>query len=284
MNKPTGHSAQLARWERLGMLADEEIDLIDAALLVALDEYPDMDEAECHARIAVLSAEAERRLSNLSDPALRLMAISRYLFEEQGFSGNHDAFYDPRNSYINEVLQRRLGIPLSLGLLQMELARRCDMALQSISFPGHFLVRLQVGEGLIVLDPYAQGRSIDVEDLRQRAQSLQADQDVDDAQLSRLLLPASHRQIVVRMLRNLKNLYLESEDWPRALRSADRLARLQPGDAEALRDRGALYQKIGHTTAARSDLSRYLECAPDADDAESVRNALIDLGATLRLH
>ncbi|MCX7557861.1 transglutaminase-like domain-containing protein, partial [Xanthomonadaceae bacterium JHOS43] len=106
------------------------------------------------------------------------------------FSGNHDEFYDPRNNYLNDVLDRRLGIPLSLALIQMELARRLDVPLEGVSFPGHFLVRLQVEDGLLVLDPYHRGRSIDADELRQRASPHLAETDIDDQQLLMMLAPA----------------------------------------------------------------------------------------------
>lgn len=277
--------ALLTEWDLLGTTPDEHIDLVPAAMLVARDEYPALDLRHYGAMFDAHTAAIRSQLSEKADAQQRLITLSRYLFEEVGFSGNHDAFYDPRNSYLNDVLDRRLGIPLSLALIQMELARRLGVPLEGVSFPGHFLVRLQVDGGLLVLDPYHRGRSIDVEELRERASPHVGDADIDDQQLFLMLAPASNRAIVMRMLRNLKNLYQEQGDVERALRCADRLVRLVPQHAESLRDRGMLYHHLGHLTAARDDLTGYLTMSPQADDMEMVRALLIDGGrSTSRLH
>ena len=263
-------------WDLLGRTPDREIGLLDAAMLVARDEYPELDTAHYEALWSTHTDTLRSRLTDASGSEQRLMLLNRYLFDEQGFSGNHDAFYDPRNSYINDVLDRRLGIPLSLALVQMELARRLEVPLEGISFPGHFLVRLQVEGGLLVLDPYHRGRSVDVDERKQRASPHLGNIQVDDQQLLQMLEPASHRMIVMRMLRNLKGLYLEQENWEKALRCADRLVRVAPHNPDALRDRGALYHRLGHVDAARPDLMRYLELSPDAEDNEQIRELLVD--------
>ncbi len=272
-------------WSRLAQLPDGRVDLLDGALLVARDEYPDLDVAHYRALIDGHERTLRSRLPSDANVRARLIAVNRYLFDELGFTGNQDAFYDPRNSYINDVLERRLGIPLSLGVVQMELARRLDVPLEGVSFPGHFLVRLPVEDGLLVLDPYHRGRSIDAEELKLRARPHLNNMDIDDAQLMEILEPASHHSILLRMLRNLKALYAEQETWDKALRSADRLVQLAPGQPNELRDRGELYLRIGHIAAARRDLGRYLELAPDALDAGRIHEILIDAGsATPRLH
>lgn len=275
----------LDEWNALGATPDAHIDLLLASMLVARDEYPDLDLRACEAALDEHAAQIRRRLPTDADAQQRLLALSRYLFEEAGFAGNHDAFYDPRNSYLNEVLERRLGIPLSLGVVQMELARRLEVPLEGVSFPGHFLVRLQVEGGLLVLDPYHRGRSVDVEELRARAGPHLGGSDIDDQQLLAMLAPASHRTIVMRMLRNLKNLYEEQDNIDKALRCSDRLVRVAPGEAELVRDRGMLYHQLGHLQAAREDLSRYLVMEPRADDVEAIRELVIDsAGSVTRLH
>lgn len=275
----------LAEWDALGATPDERIDLLSAAMLVARDEYPKLDLRHYEEMLDAHADAIGKRLPGNADTQQRLLALPRYLFEEVGFAGNHDAFYDPRNSYLNDVLDRRLGIPLSLALVQMELARRLGVPLEGVSFPGHFLVRLQVEGGLLVLDPYHRGRSIDVEELRQRASPHMGHADIDDQQLFLMLAPASHRAIVMRMLRNLKSLYQEQDDAEKALRCADRLVRLAPQHADTLRDRGVLYHQLGHLGAAREDLARYLSMAPQADDTEAMRGLLLDGSRTpTRLH
>jgi regulator of sirC expression with transglutaminase-like and TPR domain len=266
-------------WDALSSLPDEEIPLLPAALLIARDEYPSLDTTAYEAELARHVAALAPRVEAAPDTHAKLAELNRYLFQEQGFSGNQNDYYDPRNSYLNDVFDRRLGIPISLGVIQIELARRLGIALEGISFPGHFLVRLPVEGGILVLDPYHQGRSVDAEELKLRARPHLGGRDIDDQQLLDILAPAGHRAILMRMLRNLKGLYVEREVWDKALRCADRLVRLDPSQPEELRDRGQLYLKVGHVGAARQDLGRYLAQCPQAEDAESVRSALVDTGA-----
>jgi len=265
-----------SEWDAIAAAPDAEIPLLRTALLIARDEYPDLDMQAYEAKFEAQARALTGRV-NLAMPAVdRLAALNRYLFEELGYTGNQRDYYDPRNSYLNDVLDRRLGIPISLAVIQIELARRLDLPLQGVSFPGHFLVRLPVDGGLLVLDPYHRGRSIDADELRQRAQPHFGDRDIADHQLLQMLSPASHRAILIRMLRNLKGVYAEREVWDKALRCSDRLLRLDPAQAEEWRDRGLFYLRIGLGSAARANLSRYLSLAPEAGDAATVREALIE--------
>lgn len=163
-------------------------------------------------------------------------------------------------------------------MIQIEVTRRLGMPLDGISFPGHFLVRLPVDDGILVLDPYNKGRPVSAEELRERASPHLGGHAPDDQQLLQILAPATHRMILMRMLRNLKGLYLERGDWERVARTADRLLKLSPDTAEALRERGLAYRELGYTKGAREDLARYLQLLPEADDLDTVRAALIDLG------
>ena len=260
-------------WEFLRTARDEDIPLVWAALTIARDEYPDLDIDAYERRIAEW---AERlRGAGGGDPMQGLRAVNALLFDELGMSGNQQDYYDPRNSYLNEVLDRRLGIPISLGVVQMDVAQRAGLPLQGVSFPGHFLVSLPVDGGLLVLDPFSRGRSIDVQELKTRAKPHVGDQDIHDEQLSELLAPASKRAILARMLRNLKALYVEKEDWARALRCADRLLLLDPSQPEERRDRGLLYLRVGHVAAAREDLGAYLSQVPPPNDARKVRDLML---------
>ena len=271
---------QTAEWDALSTLPDEDIPLLRATLMIASDEYPELDIAAYESICSGYERELAPQLETLDDAQARLARINRYLFDELGFTGNQNDYYDPRNSYLNDVLDRKLGIPISLGIVQMELARRMGVPLEGVSFPGHFLVRLPVDDGLLVLDPYHKGRSIDAHELKLRARPHLGGNDIDDQQLLQILAPASHRAILTRMLRNLKGLYVERETWDTALRCADRLVRLDPDGADEVRDRGQLYAKLGHGSAARSDLARYLRMRPEADDVDAMRVALIEAGAS----
>lgn len=267
---------QLPSWESLAGGDDADIPLLGAALLIARDEYPELDPHYYEAMVSQHVAQLRPRLEGIEQSPLRMMAINQYLFDELGYAGNHEEYYDPRNSYLNEVIERRLGIPISLALVQMEVARRLDMPLDGISFPGHFLVRLPVDDGVLVMDPFNRGRPLDADELRERVQPHLAGGSLGDHALHEILNPASHRTILVRMLRNLHAVYSEQEDWARAVRCADRVLKLLPDDPDALRGRGMGYLRLGHLLGAREDLGRYLMLNPEADDAAEVRDALFD--------
>ena len=273
-------TAPLPDWNTLANLGDDELPLLDTALLIARDEYPDLDAAGYTAQVQTYAEALRPQLDRDLDLPARLTAINRYLFEEIGFAGNNVQYDDPRNSYLNDVVDRKLGIPISLAVIQIEVTRRLGMPLDGISFPGHFLVRLPVDDGILVLDPYNKGRPVSAEELRERASPHLGGHAPDDQQLLQILAPATHRMILMRMLRNLKGLYQERGDWERVARTADRLLKLLPDTAEAVRDRGLAYRELGYAKGAREDLGRYLQLLPEADDVEAVRSALIDLGGT----
>jgi len=268
----------LPDWNTLAELGDDELPLLGTALLIARDEYPDLDASLYAAQVDRYADALRPEVAGGEDLAARLTAINRYLFEELGFAGNDDQYDDPRNSYVNEVVDRKLGIPISLAVIQIEVTRRLGLPLDGVSFPGHFLVRLPVDDGILVLDPFNKGRPVGADELRERASSHLGGQAPDDQQLLQILAPASHRMILMRMLRNLKGLYLDMQDWERVARTADRLLKLAPGTAEALRDRGLAYRELGYTRGAREDLVRYLQVLPEAEDLEAIRAALIELG------
>lgn len=267
----------LPDWSALAGLDDDQIPLLGSALLIAHDEYPDLDPAACDAMVEAHVASLRPQLNAIDGAPLKMQAINHRLFDELGYAGNHDEYYDPRNSYLNEVLVRRLGNPISLAVVQMEVARRLGVQLDGVSFPGHFLVRLPVDDGVLVMDPFNRGRPLNAEELRQRARP-HFGEDVPDEALLQILDPAPPRAILVRMLRNLHALYAENGDWARAVRCADRILRLLPDNADALRDRGLGYTELGHSTGAVRDLARYLQTAPEADDAEAIRHRLVEQG------
>ena len=268
----------LPDWNALASADDAGMPLFGTALLIARDEYPELD-AGLYDRLAQDHADALREeIDGIEPQPLKMHAINRHLFEELGYSGNTTEYYDPRNSYLNEVFERRLGNPLSLALVQIEVARRLDVPLDGVSFPGHFLVRLPVGDdGVLVMDPFNRGRPLDVDELRDRAKPHLGGAAPDDNALNRILDPASNRAMLVRLLRNLHGEYSERDDWPRAARSADRILQLQPHHPEALRDRALAYLKMGHRHGARRDLELYLQRNPKATDRGSLRERLVEL-------
>ena len=265
----------LPDWSALAELADDQVPLLGSALLIAHDEYPDLDAGACDALVEAHVTSLRPEVDLIDSAPLKMQAINHRLFNELGYVGNHDEYYDPRNSYMNEVLNRRLGNPISLALVQIEVARRLGIPLDGVSFPGHFLVRLPVDDGVLVMDPFNRGRPLNVDELRQRARPHFGD-DVPDEALMQILNPAPARAILVRRLRNLQALYSESGDWARAVRCIDRILMLLPDNAEALRDRGLGYSELGHRAGAHRDLGRYLQLNPEAGDADAVRSRLVE--------
>ncbi|MBD9367071.1 SirB1 family protein [Xanthomonas sp. XNM01] len=266
-------------WNTLAALDDERLPLLSTALLIARDEYPDLDPDQYDAQVQAHADHLRPEVAAIDVIPLKMAAINRHLFDELGYSGNHDEYYDPRNSYLNQVLDRRLGNPISLAMVQMEVAHRLGIPLDGISFPGHFLVRLPVDDGLLVMDPFNGGRPLAVEELRERARPHLGEMP-DDRVLLQILSPAPSRAILTRMLRNLHGLYAEAEAWDRAARSADRVLKLSPDQPDAVRDRGLAYLHMDYLPGARRDLARYLHLAPDAGDAATVREQLIGASAT----
>jgi regulator of sirC expression with transglutaminase-like and TPR domain len=275
----------LPDWTSLAAEDDDRLPLLGTALLIARDEYPDLDGTRYDALLQAHADEMRGEIDAIEALPLKMQAINRHLFEELGYAGNHEEYYDPRNSYLNEVFERRLGNPISLAMVQMEVARRLGLPLDGVSFPGHFLVRLPVGDGVLVMDPFNRGRPLDEDELRQRARPHLGGEMPDDEALFQILHPASHRAMLTRMLRNLHGVYRDRDDWERAVRCADRILRLTPDNAEALRDRGLGYFKLGHRHGARADLGRYLQLHPQAPDAGSLRERLVELStAAARPH
>ncbi|WDS37697.1 SirB1 family protein [Pseudoxanthomonas sp.] len=276
----------LPEWSSLASQAgDDTLPLLGTALLIARDEYPDLD-ADLYDTLVQSHAEHLRHETDMIESwPLKMAAINRHLFEELGYAGDHDEYYDPRNSYINEVFERRLGNPISLAMVQIEVARRLGVPLDGVSFPGHFLVRLPVDDGILVMDPFNGGRPLGADELRERAKPHLGGDVPDDNALLQILDPAPHRAILVRVLRNLHGVYAERGEWDRAARSADRVLKLIPDQPDALRDRGLAYLKMDHRKGALTDLGRYLHLAPSAADVEAIRDQLVGLSTRpMRMH
>jgi regulator of sirC expression with transglutaminase-like and TPR domain len=275
----------LPEWGSLASQADDTLPLLGTALLIARDEYPDLD-ADLYDTLVQSHAEHLRHeIDTIDSWPLKMAAINRHLFEELGYAGDHDEYYDPRNSYLNVVFERRLGNPISLAVVQIEVARRLGVPLDGVSFPGHFLVRLPVDDGILVMDPFNGGRPLGADELRERAKPHLGGDVPDDNALLQILDPAPHRAILVRVLRNLHGVYAEREEWDRAARSADRVLKLLPDQPDALRDRGLAYLKMDYRKGALTDITRYLHLAPKAADADAMRGRLIEMGgASARTH
>jgi len=264
------------RWKEIVAGPEEDIGLAEAALVIAAHEYPGLDVNAYLARIDAMAETLRSRMRRDISPTDTLVALNRYLFEELGFSGNTTDYYDPRNSYLNEVLDRRLGIPITLSVLCIEIGRRIGLALHGVSFPGHFLVKCVVRDGVVVLDPYARGASLSLDNLQLRLKTLRGEAPPPDM-VQHMLAAAGRKDILVRLLRNLKSNYLERRDPARALAAADRIIELAPRAAEEYRDRAGIYLDLECFRAALSDFRDYLMLKPGADDAAVVQRRVVEL-------
>jgi regulator of sirC expression with transglutaminase-like and TPR domain len=257
-------------WEefvRLAQSPDHEIDLAKAALLIAATEYPGLDIGYQLDLIDSLAAAASRRFGTDRKSLSCINTLSEYLFDEVGFRGNQENYHDPRNSFLNEVLSRRLGIPITLSLICIEVGKRLDIPLIGIGMPGHFLIRHRDAEDLFI-DPFYGGILLSEEECAQRLWEITR----NSLHWSpRFLSPVSNREFIARMLRNLKGVYLEQPDYSRALAIIDRLIVLQPEVAHERRDRGAVHYQLGHYPEALVDLQGYLASTQSGPDAASVQ-------------
>ncbi len=266
-----------ARLQKLIENPDQNFDLAEAALLIAAEEYPDLDIASCLGRLDDMAHTLKRRLRPDISTADTVLSLNRYLFKELGFGPNLEDYYDPRNSFLNEVIERKVGIPITLSIVYIEIGQRIGLPLEGVSFPGNFLVKCTVRGDAIVLDPYAKGISLSLADLQQRLQQLYGGETPPKARVAAMLESASKKDVLVRMLRNLKAIYLHYNQMRQALSAVDRILLIAPGEIPELRDRGAIYQKLECFRAALTDFQRYLEVEPGAEDADAIRERIIEL-------
>jgi regulator of sirC expression with transglutaminase-like and TPR domain len=265
-----------ARARFAALLARSEIPLDEAALAIAAEEYPDLDTQAALAQLDALAQEVGAQVGDLRPP-LRVLQSMRSVLREHGFRGNEKEYYDPRNSFLNEVLERKLGIPISLSILTVEVARRLGVHLQGVGFPGHFLVKCAVQPGLpseIFVDAFNGWELLGSEECTARFRSVLHGRAFDQT----LLDPVDSRHILTRLLHNLKRIYVERGDDVRTLWVVDRLLLVTPGDLEERRDRGLVSARLGGTAAAARDLEAYVRGHPRASDADEVRALLKELG------
>ena len=256
---------------------DESLPLTEAALSIAQDAYPDLDLQGTLAEIDELALRVRRRMPDGGDVHQRVRILNRCFFRELGFAANLNDYSDPDNSHLNVVLKRRRGIPISLAVLYLELASQLDLPVRGVSFPYHFLLRVTTPDGDVVLDPTT-GRSLSESDMVELLEPYVANAGESVARALRMLLePATRREIVARMLRNLKSTYLQTERWERLLAIQQRLVILLPGSIEEVRDRGFAYARLDYLRPALEDLERYLEERPESEDATVVESQLHEL-------
>jgi regulator of sirC expression with transglutaminase-like and TPR domain len=260
--------------QRLAALAageDHAIDLARAALYLAAEEYPALDIEAYVARLEAMAEDVADLPLTTAPPLGRLLALNQYLFALQGFRGNAAHYYDPRNSFLNEVLDRRTGIPITLSIVYLEVGWRLELPLAGVGTPTHFLVGYYAAQPPYYIDVFHQGLLLRREDCIAR---LRAQFGADFVFRDEYLAPVSKRQILTRLLTNLKLIYSQQGDWDRALGAVERILLLNPDAPAELRDRGLIQYRRGVLRAARADLARYLQLAPHAADGEAVQGQL----------
>ena len=265
----------LQRWT-----AQEPVDLARAALAIAREEYPQLDDGPYLARLDALAAKVRSSLPSGASPERKVGRLNAFLFHEEGFRGNREDYYDPKNSFLNEVLDRKCGIPISLSLVYLEVGRRCGLNVHGVGFPGHFLCKVELDGGELVIDSFARGQLLALDEIKRRFRAAMGESTPFDV---RALRPAGAREILVRMLQNLRQVYSTKGDLPRALSAVDRALLLAPDNLRALRERAELCESLGGTGAAATDLERVLELEPDASDGPELRARVSKLRSGSRL-
>lgn len=263
---PLGYFASLVQ-------SDETLPLLEAAASLAQDEEPGLDVEQVLEDVDRILKRVRSRLGQEADDLTRLAVLNQVFFQELGFGLNANDYYAPENSYLHEVLRTRRGIPIALAAIWLELAQGLGLRADGISFPGHFLVKVALEAGLVVIDP-ASGQSLGVDSLAERLapyrdeRDRQAGADLDEGEtpLGLYLQACPPRDLLARMLRNLKEIFRSQEDWPRMLAVMERLVLLLPSDMAERRDRGLVHAELGHAGLALTDLQAYLEAEPLAVD------------------
>jgi len=260
------------RFAEIAHLPDERIGLAEAALWIAAEEQPGLDPDPWLARLDEMGERLRLRIEGLRDPLDRVERLSGFLTDEVGLRGNAEDYYDPRNSFLNEVLERGLGIPITLALIYIEVGRRAGVPLDGVGFPGHFLLRHSLHPQLLI-DPFDGGRLLTQDDCREMLERLSGGTLPFDA---RLLRPSSPRQILARMLNNLRGVYLHRGEYLRAIGALDRVLLLDPDDVGARRDRGLLSLRWGDPARGIEDLEHYLRLEPEAPDHEAIEQVILE--------
>ena len=247
--------------------SDDEFPLLETAASLAQDHEPQLDVQQVLDEVDVLLARLRERVPHEADDLRRLEALNHFFFGEMGFGGNVNDYYAPDNSYLHQVLRKRRGIPISLAVVWLELARGLGLQANGVGFPGHFMVKVTLPEGQVVMDPFT-GQSLSREDLSERLEPyVPAQRGVTpDVLLTVYLRHATPREIIARMLRNLKEIHRSEQDWIRLLAVQNRLILLLPQAWAEWRDRGLAHAELGSVAQALEDLQTYLQHEPDAPD------------------
>jgi regulator of sirC expression with transglutaminase-like and TPR domain len=265
----------------LSQLEDEQIELTEGALLIAKDVYPDLEIGVYLRQLDRMAAEVQARIDKGSDSSEQVHHLNHYLFEEQGFRGNQEDYYNPRNSYLNDVLERKLGIPITLSIVYMEVGRRIGLPLVGIGFPGHFLVKHKGKYLDTFVDPFEGGKMLSDEEMSQRLEWAFG----QPVQMRPEFLPeVTNKQILARVLRNLKGIHFKQGAYEQAIKATERITRLELPSAVDYRDLGYLYYKVKSYRKSISAFEEYLRLADDdAPDREEIADNISTLAQYLAM-
>ena len=257
----------------------EDIRLAEGALLIALEAYPDLDVSTYLRRLDGMAEAVSVRLGLELEPRRIVSYINACLFDEQGFRGNRRDYYDTRNSFLNEVLDRKVGIPITLSIIYLDIGRRVGLPINGVGMPGHFIVQYSARPEPFQIDPFHDGKILSEQDCADRVSQIYGR---DLPWRESYLHPVSDLHILARMLNNLKAIYVRKGAHELALGAVERLILLQPGVPSEVRDRGLLRAQLGQLRAALEDLNTYLEASPEAPDAPAMRRHVAALRRGLR--
>ena len=274
MNGPMNREEARRRFEEMIRREEGEIELDRAALLIAAEEYPGLDIDKCLAQLDLFADGARRRQDQRAEPLARILGLNHYLFDELGFNGNVEDYYDARNSFLNDVLDRRTGIPITLSVVYIEVARRLGLPVVGVGMPGHFIVKYAEGEAEILIDPFGGGRLLSEEGCREKVREMYG------GALGfhpSFLEAVTKRQILLRMLQNLKGIYARASDHHKTLGVVERALLVSPDAPAEVRDRGLVYAGLGRYAQALADLDDYLRRQPQAEDAAAIKERIVDL-------
>lgn len=258
---------------------DGHFPLLEATAAVAMDEFPDLDVQQVLGDVDQLLARLKRRLPADAAPLQRLRLLNQFFFQDMGFGGNVNHYHDPDNSYLNVVLRTRRGIPITLAILWLELAQGIGLHARGVNFPGHFMVKVNLPQGQVVIDPFT-GQSLSREDLSERLEPFKRRSglvDDFDVPVGLYLQSATPRDILARVLRNLKEIHRTQEDWLRLIAVLDRVLVLLPDAWSEFRDRGLAWAELEQPARAVPDLEAYLARTDDALDVDAIRQRLQEL-------
>jgi len=267
-------------WRAMLQQPEADWDLCHAGLLIAAQLQPDLDTQTYQHKLDEMCAEMQQRIHDGMDTEARIQQLNQYFYDELGFAGDKQDYYLPDNSLLNLVIDRRRGIPITLAVIYLKLAGVIGVDAYGIGFPGHYLVGVYGEDNDIVLDPFDQGQTLDHNQLRNMLQQLTHVR-ADEIVLGKNLLPAAKSDSVVRILRNLKQIYIEAQKVELALACIEMILSVIPEAPDELRDRGMIYQHIEYTQGAINDLTHYLELVPDAEE-RNVIEALLESLQTQR--